>query len=117
MAKDKKLAEKIDQLKSLEHAVKKLRNELGYSEPGEVLWKAENWDTIVIVEADGYGGATVMEVDGNWPIDFLTKREKKCETQEEACRLANVWCGYENAKDGDEEPEEKEDDDDAKSDS
>jgi hypothetical protein len=39
---------------------------------------------LIVVEADGFGGATTMVVEGNFPIDFMTKVERVFATEQEA---------------------------------
>ena len=41
-------------------------------------------DGMVIVEADGFGGATISVVEGNYPIDYITKVEKFFPSQKDA---------------------------------
>lgn len=89
-------------LERLDAEAKEVRKEQGWSQPGEVVWKGDTADTEVIVEADGFGGAAVMEVEGNWPVDFMNKRSQECGSEDEACRIASEWCGYSE----DEEDEE-----------
>lgn len=42
----------------------------------------------IVVEADGLGGAKLLVVDGNYPIDYLTKSEKVFGTEDAACEAA-----------------------------
>jgi hypothetical protein len=83
---------KIDRLKALDAKTKALRNELGISAPGEVLFKADLSladDDMLIVEADGLGGADLRVVEGNWPIDCQEKESTHYSTEQEACEEAN----------------------------
>jgi hypothetical protein len=41
-------------------------------------------DSLLIVEADGFGGATTSIVEGNYPVDYITKFEKAFPTEREA---------------------------------
>ncbi len=64
---------------------------LGIARPGEVIYRAPQgaWlDSDVIVEADGMGGATLLIVEGNYPIDYTNKFEKRFATEKDACAAA-----------------------------
>jgi hypothetical protein len=43
---------------------------------------------VVVVEADGFGGATTRVVEGNFPVDYCAKCEKSFETEREAEQAA-----------------------------
>jgi hypothetical protein len=45
-------------------------------------------DEEVVVEADGFGGATLSVVEGNYPIDFLCLRETRFRTERAAIQAA-----------------------------
>ena len=82
-----KANEKLTELRKLQSRVDSLREELKISSPGEVIFLApldEVEDDIVIIEADGFGGATTMVVEGNYPVDYLTKFERSFPSEEEA---------------------------------
>lgn len=48
------------------------------------MWSA----TDVVVEADGTGGAKLLIVEGNYPSDYTTHKEKSFQTEDEACEAA-----------------------------
>jgi hypothetical protein len=43
---------------------------------------------LVVVEADGFGGATTSVVLGNFPLDYFAEYAKSFETEQEAERAA-----------------------------
>jgi len=72
-----------------------LRKRLGVSDRGQVLHRfdASHCDEeIIIVEADGYGGAVFRVVEGNYPMDFFTREEQAFPTEAEALRAAESFC-------------------------
>jgi hypothetical protein len=72
---DMKMSAKLAKLRSLQSRADTLRRELGISRPGKATFLATRngvWDDIVVVEADGLGGATTSIVVGNYPVDYLT---------------------------------------------
>ena len=78
---------KLTELRSLERRADSLREELGISPPGKVTFFAPldaAGDDMVIVEADGFGGATTSVVEGNYPVDYLIKFERSFPNEEEA---------------------------------
>lgn len=82
---------KLNRLFELEKEVHALRKELGVSPRGEILVQASRsvWpEREVVVEADGRGGAMLMIVEGNYPVDYLTHRQQQFSTEEEACEAA-----------------------------
>ncbi len=85
--------EKINTLRRIHEEADKIRKQLDISPPGEVLYRAELdliQDKIVLVEADGFGGATTKVVEGNYPVDYFTKFEKAFATEEEAITAAEA---------------------------
>lgn len=79
--------EKLAELRRLQRRVDTLREELRISPPGHVTFLAsldEVEDDVVIVEADGFAGATTMIVEGNYPVDYLTRFEKFFPSEREA---------------------------------
>ena len=72
--------EQLDQLRALDHAATKLRDQLGVSGIGEVIWRARDLESDMLVEADGYGGAKIVVVEGNYPLDYLVIREQVVKT-------------------------------------
>ena|SRR5437660_1378087 len=80
------LNEKLNSLMSLQRQVDLLRKELGIAAPDKVLFLAEVDGTPdqVVVEADGFGGATTNVVEGNYPVDYVVKFERSFPTEGEA---------------------------------
>ena len=63
------------------------------SRQGEVLFEAcySAWpDEELIVEANGKGGATLLVVEGNYPIDYLIKQYECFSSEDAACDAADV---------------------------
>jgi hypothetical protein len=62
------------------------------SQRGEVLSKGcySVWpDEDLVVEADGRGGATLMIVEGNYPIDYFIKQHQIFSSEDAACETAD----------------------------
>jgi hypothetical protein len=81
----------LKKLRELEQKSKRLRKKLGIGNPGEVIFQApqSTWsDNDVVVEADGIGGAKLLVVEGNYPIDYSVKFERQFATEDEACDAA-----------------------------
>jgi len=80
---------KLGELIALQERIDGLRTELGISPPGIIFSAPLNAinDGLVIVEADGQGGGTASVVDGNYPVDYVTKYLKVFPT-EPAARAA-----------------------------
>lgn len=98
---------KLGYLQYLQKEINRLRLELKVAAPDEVLCRYEDPcdDRLYLAVADGFGKATAIEIEGNFPVDYFTHRSQECETEDEACRLAAKWAG--------EDEEEDEDDPDA----
>jgi hypothetical protein len=83
--------EKLAALRTFETKAAAIRKELVISPPGMVIFSAR-WDAgdeeSVIVEADGFGGATTRIVAGNYPVDFISKFVKFFISEEEAIAAA-----------------------------
>ena len=80
-------AKKLAELRGLQSRADALRTELGCSRRGEVTFFAPRdgiGDDIVVVEADGLGGATTSVVEGNYPVDYVIKLEKSFSSEQEA---------------------------------
>jgi hypothetical protein len=79
----------LEKLKRLQSEIDILRQELTISSPGAVLFQSRNWDdSLILVKADGFGGATTSIVEGNYPIDYFTKFEQSFATELEAEQAA-----------------------------
>jgi|ERR1017187_1016357 hypothetical protein len=84
-------ATQLNQLHQLENRIAVLRQQLGVSERGEMIFQAARsmWsNSDVVVEADGKGGARLLIVEGNYPADYLTHKEQRFQTEAEACEAA-----------------------------
>jgi hypothetical protein len=85
------VTDKLALLERLHRQAESIREELGISSRGEILFSAELHavgDDLVVVEADGFGRATTSVVVGNYPIDYLTKSEKVFGSEGEALAAA-----------------------------
>ena len=91
---------KLTELKNLQAKADAIRNALECSPPGEVTYLTAldvTSDDTVVVEADGFGGATTSVVEGNYPVDYIikfqkffpTEREAESAAEELACHRAN----------------------------
>jgi hypothetical protein len=86
-----KTKSQLEQLRKLEVKSERLRRSLGVSNRGEVIFQAPNsmwFDNDIVVEADGAGGAKLLVVEGNYPIDYLTKSERAFASEDAACEAA-----------------------------
>ena len=84
-------AENLAKLKHLHSESENIRQRLGISPPNSVIFRAAIdpiEDEEVVVEADGFGGAKLSIVEGNYPIDFLTLRETRFAAERKAIRAA-----------------------------
>ena len=81
----------LQKLQKLEQRSLRIRAQLGISRPGEVIFQAPQgrWsDNNIVVEADGIGGARLRIVEGNYPIDYSIRSERKFKTEDAACEAA-----------------------------
>jgi hypothetical protein len=81
----------LNHLYQLENKIAGLRQQLGVSARGEMIFQAPRsiWSaTDVVVEADGAGGAKLLIVEGNYPADYMTHKEQFFQTEDEACEAA-----------------------------
>ena len=79
--------QKLNKLRRLQRDADAIRQELGIGSCGEITYQAEldvTSDDTVLVEADGYGGATTRIVEGNFPVDYSIKFEKAFRSESEA---------------------------------
>jgi len=82
-------ADPNEELQLLDQQAKTLREELGYSQPGEVIWQARlDFDELLAVVADGYGRASVLRVSGNYPVEYFLKDRKDFDNEQAACASA-----------------------------
>ena len=81
----------ITKLRQLQTQIDGIRKQLRVGAPGAVLYEAPVCalsDETVVVEADGFGGATAMVVEGNYPIDYAPLYERTFKTESAACNAA-----------------------------
>ena len=86
-----RVSARLAELVILQNRADALRKELGINRPGEVIFLASYDgldDDIVIVEADGFGGATTRIVEGNYPVDYVTKFERSFPSERQAEAVA-----------------------------
>lgn len=81
----------INQLKDHEAKSDKLRKLLGISGPGELIY----WhdlsvvdEEMVVVVADGQGGAALSVVRGRYPFDYETLESESFDSETEATKRA-----------------------------
>ena len=71
----------------LQSQLDELRQTLKVSDRGKVVFRAElsyGDDEVVLVEADGFGGGVLRVVEGNYPVDYVTRQERVFATEDEA---------------------------------
>src|SRR5438552_1999755 len=76
--------EKLAELRALDANASAVRHELGINRPGTITFLAQSGeldDTVVLVECDGFGTATTRVVEGNYPVDYVTKFERVFPTE------------------------------------
>lgn len=85
----------LEAITNLQEKLDSLRHQLGVADRGAILYRAEVSyadPEFIVVEADGFGGATLRRGDGNYPTDFLTLQELEYATEFDAVRAAeNLW--------------------------
>lgn len=77
----------VARLKELQAEIDCIRGRLGINAPHTVLYLASLdpcGEEFVVVEADGFGGATTSIVEGNYPIDYLSRHAKKFDSEQAA---------------------------------
>ena len=75
----------------LQSQLDELRQRLKIAERGIALFRADlsyGDDEVVVVEADGFGGGVLRIVEGNYPVDYLNREERRFSTEEEAVEAA-----------------------------
>jgi hypothetical protein len=81
----------LDRLRRLDEETATLQKELGLSSPGEVVWQADvDFRRLLVVVADGYGRASLLEVEGNYPVDYLLHEQLDFDSEEAACAAASA---------------------------
>ncbi len=82
----------MKRLHDLEMQATRARQRLKISLMGTLLYRAPKgmWsDCDIVVEADGLGGATLLIVEGNYPLDYLVHKEQSFSSEEDACNAAD----------------------------
>jgi len=83
-----------DSVARLQTELDSLRKQLRISERGQVLYRYDASycdEEIILIEADGFGGAVLRIVEGNYPTDFLTREEQFFQTEDEAVKAAELF--------------------------
>jgi|ERR1035437_4043955 hypothetical protein len=83
-----------DSVARLQTQLDSLRKQLRISERGQVLYRFDASycdEEIIFVEADGFGGAVLRVVEGNYPTDFLTRDEQIFQTEDAAVKAAEFF--------------------------
>lgn len=86
-------SEKLTELRILQGQCDAIRQELEIHPPGTVIYLAAMdvmTDQTVVVEADGFGGATTSVIEGNYPVDYVSKFEGYYQSEIEAERAAEA---------------------------
>jgi hypothetical protein len=81
----------LEAITSLQEKLDSLRRQLGVADRGLILYRSETSYAdaeFIVVEADGFGGATMRRGEGNYPTDFLTLQEIEFATEFDAVRAA-----------------------------
>ena len=100
----------IERLKTLYAEIAKINEKHGISAKGEEIFAGDLAEERIIVVSDGLGGADLMIVEGNYPVDYYTKHETSFKA-DEACRHAARLLANSNNNDIDPADEGKEWDD------
>ena len=75
------------QIADLQKQLDTLRARLHVNERGRILYRSDSScsdDKVILVEADGLGGAVLRVVEGNYPIDYFIRKERIFSTEAEA---------------------------------
>ena len=75
----------------LQGELDELRARLQIFERGCILFRADLSccdDRVVLVEADGLGGAVMRVIEGNYPVDYSIYEEREFPTESEAVAAA-----------------------------
>jgi hypothetical protein len=74
-----------EELRLLDEKANTIRDELGCSQPGEVIWQARlDFDELLVVVADGYGRASLLLVSGNYPVEYTLKERRDYDSEDAA---------------------------------
>ncbi len=78
------------EIRRLERRLKGLRQRLKISDRNAVIALYDgDVDERIAVEADGLGGARVVRAEGNYPIDYSSRDERRFQNEETAGRAAH----------------------------
>lgn len=82
-------------IEDLENQTQLIREMMGWCYRGEIISKCEDLECQIILVADGLGRSSLMRVEGNYPVDFITKEctEYDSEAEGEAefeCLFARI---------------------------
>jgi hypothetical protein len=82
--------EKLKELQRLQFELDAIRQELGIGAPNEILYLAGfvSGNEQLVVEADGFGAAVTSIIEGNYPIDFWIRYQKRFDSEGEAVDAA-----------------------------
>ncbi len=81
----------VVRLKQLQSRLDRMRDKLKINAPNAVLYQAlldDGCEELVVVEADGFGGATASVVEGNYPLEFNIKNTRKFRREQAAINAA-----------------------------
>ena len=81
----------LEAITSVQEKLDSLRRQFGVADRGVILYRSEASYAdaeFIVVEADGFGGATMRRGEGNYPTDFLTLQELAFATEFDAVRAA-----------------------------
>lgn len=88
--RDQEKQKTIEQIKQLDEQIEKLRETLNLADKKEVLYQDQTWNKVVIVEADGYGGADLLIGDGFYPLRFSVKESTHYDDEAAAIEAAKL---------------------------
>ena len=83
----------LKKLHELEKQAEQIRSKLKYSKKGEAIYQASQsmWsDNQIVVEADGVGGAKLLIIEGNYPLDYAVHRQQSFSSEDQACEAADA---------------------------
>ena len=84
---------KLARLQRLQAAADRLRKELGFRAQGEIIYRralSVSDEDEVFVVSSGLGSATVLVIDGNFPIDFTVRHEQVFDSEKAATQAADA---------------------------
>lgn len=82
-----------DSIVALQRQLDELRRSLNISDRASILFRSDlsyGDDDVVFVEADGLGGAILLVVEGNYPVDFFTREQRNFTTELAAITAAEA---------------------------